>query len=85
MYRLHRLVEHQGGAYDIEYRLTLVFGTLDAGLATENLALAAGMLRYGTCVISGTKNAVGENVQLPSGVLPVHGLDMGVLDLERGS
>ena len=68
------------------YRVALIFGTLDAGLAAENLALAAEMLGYGTCFIGGIQNAVDEIarvLQLPPGVLPVCGLCVGVPDPER--
>ncbi len=86
VYRLRRLIEHRGGAYGMGYRVALIFGTLDAGLAAENLALAAEMLGYGTCFIGGIQNAVDEIarvLQLPPGVLPVCGLCVGVPDPER--
>lgn len=83
VYRLRRLIEHRGGVFEMGNRLALIFGTLDAGLAAENLAIAAEMLGYGTCFIGGVQNAVDEIARLlhlPEGVLPVCGLCVGVPD-----
>ncbi len=86
VYRLRRLVEHRGGRFGMGNRLALIFGTLDAGLAAENLALAAEALGYGTCFIGGIQNAVdviARELNLPPGVLPVCGLCVGVPDPEH--
>ncbi len=86
IYRLRRLVEHRGGVFEMGNRLAIVFGTLDAGLAAENLAIAAEMLGYGTCFIGGVQNAVDEIARLlhlPAGVLPVCGLCVGIPDPDR--
>ena len=86
VYRLRRLIEHRGGRYGMGNRVGLIFGTLDAGLAAENLAVAAEALGYGICFIGGVQNAVDEIarvLRLPPGVLPVCGLCVGVPDPER--
>lgn len=83
VYRLRRLIEHRGGTYGMGNRVAIIFGTLDAGLAAENLAIAAEMLGYGTCFIGGVQNAVDEIARLlhlPEGVLPICGLCVGVPD-----
>ena len=83
VYRLQRLVEHRGGTFGMGNRLALIFGTLDAALAAENLAVAAEMLGYGTCFIGGVQNAVdviARLLRLPPGVLPICGLCVGVPD-----
>ncbi len=86
VYRLRRLVEHRGGTYGMGNRIALLFGTLDAALAAENLAVAAEALGYGICFIGGIQNAVDEiarRLELPSGVLPIAGLCVGVPDPTR--
>ena len=60
----------------------LLFGTVDAILVAENMAVAAEALGYGTGFIGGVqKNAleIGRLVGCPEGVFPVVGLTMGFI------
>ena len=86
LYRLRRLIEYRGGTYGMGNRVGIIFGILDAGLAAENMAVAAEALGYGICFIGGVQNAVDEIARLlhlPQGVLPICGLCIGVPDPER--
>ncbi len=86
VYRLRRLVEYRGGTFGMGKRLALLFGTVDAALAAENLALAAEALGYGICFIGGVQNAadvLSRELALPEGVAPVCGLCVGVPDPNR--
>jgi FMN reductase (NADPH) len=86
VHRLRRLVEHRGGVAGLGSRIALIYGTLDAGLAAENLAVAAEALGYGVCFIGGVQDAlddIARALHLPRGVMPVCGLCIGVPAPER--
>jgi nitroreductase len=81
VYRLRRLVEHRGGEYGMGPRISLLFGITDAILVAQNMVIAAEALGYATCYIGGVQNnadKIAAELELPTGVLPVVGLVLGV-------
>ena len=81
LYRLERLLEYRGEEMGDVDRALLVFAAIDAGLAAENMALAAVALGYGTCFIGGIQNAaelVIRLLKLPRRTYPLFGLTIGV-------
>ena len=87
LYRLKTLLTHRGGSLgDVDTAL-LVFSAIDAGIAAENMALAAVEKGYGTCFIGGVQSAVRriiELLRLPALTYPLFGLTIGVPDEEPG-
>lgn len=81
LYRLERLLEYRGEEMgDVDHAL-LLFAAIDAGLAAENLALAAVSMGYGTCFIGAVHNAAEEIIgllKLPRKTYPLFGLVVGV-------
>jgi len=83
LYRLSRLLEHRGSRLGCVQRALLLFAAIDAGIAAENLALAAESLGYGTCFIGAVWNASRQIIEwlgLPKLTLPLFGLTVGVPD-----
>ncbi|MCE4628982.1 MAG: nitroreductase family protein, partial [Desulfurococcales archaeon] len=85
LYRLKKLLEYRGEEMgDVDHAL-LLFAAIDAGLAAENMALAAVSLGYGTCFIGAIHNATEEIIELlklPKKTYPLFGLVVGVPDEE---
>lgn len=81
LYRLKRLLEYRGEELgDVDHAL-LFFAAIDAGLAAENMALAAVSLGYGTCFIGAVHNATLELIELlklPEKTYLLFGLVVGV-------
>ena len=76
-----RLLAHQGSKYDMRPRIAVHYGTMDALLMAANVATAAEALGYGTCFIGNVLNYIDDlarALQLPTGVLPLLGLTIGV-------
>jgi nitroreductase len=83
VYRLRQLVEHRGGAWGMEARISLLYGACDATMVAQNMVVAAETLGYGTCYIGAVQNAtdgIARLLDLPEGVLPLYGLCIGVID-----
>ncbi len=83
VYRLRLLVEHRGGDWGMEARISLIYGASDATMVAQNMVVAAELLGYGTCYIGAVQNATDEIARLlhlPAGVLPLYGLCIGVID-----
>jgi nitroreductase len=83
LYRLERLLEYRGEKMgDVDIAL-LLFAAVDAGIAAENMAVAAESLGYGTCFIGGVQSAprqVIEALKLPPRTYPLFGLTVGIPD-----
>ncbi len=83
LYRLERLLSYRGEAMgDVDVAL-LLFAAVDAGIAAENMAVAAESMGYGTCFIGGIQSAVREVIKalkLPRKTYPLFGLTIGVSD-----
>ena len=83
LYRLSRLLEHRGERLgNVDFAL-LVFAAIDAGIAAENMAIAAESLGYGTCFIGAVQNRprlIAEPLDLPEKTYPLFGLTIGVPD-----
>ncbi|MEB3825083.1 MAG: nitroreductase family protein [Desulfurococcales archaeon] len=81
IHRPERLLEHRGvRPGDVDYAL-LLFSAIDAGIAAENMALAAVSMGYGSCFIGGIQNAVRDIIRLlglPEKTYPLFGLAVGV-------
>jgi len=81
LYRLGRLLEYRGEELgDVDCAL-LIFAAIDAGIAAENMALAAESMGYGTCFIGAVQNApdlIIDLLRLPPKTLPLFGLTIGV-------
>jgi len=81
LYRLSRLLEYRGEELgDVDCAL-LIFAAIDAGIAAENMALAAESMGYGICYIGAVQNAphlIIELLGLPKKTLPLFGLTIGV-------
>jgi nitroreductase len=83
VHRLRLLVELRGGAWGMEERIALIYGTSDATMVAQNMMVAAELLGYGTCYIGAVQNHTGviaAELGLPQGVLPLYGLCIGVAD-----
>jgi len=81
LYRLSRLLEHRGSRLGCVHRALLLFAAVDAGIAAENMAVAAESLGYGTCFIGAVWNAARDLIAwlgLPKLTLPLFGLTIGV-------
>lgn len=86
VHRLRKLVEVRGGEWGMEARIALIYGTSDATMVAQNMQIAAEMLGYGTCYIGAVQNntdAIARLLELPTGVLPLYGLCIGVIDEEK--
>jgi FMN reductase (NADPH) len=86
VHRLRCLIEHRGGEWGMQARIALLYGATDATMVAQNMVVAAEMLGYGTCYIGAVQNhtdGVAVALALPEGVLPLFGLCIGVIDLER--
>ncbi len=81
LYRLEKLLQHKGEYLGrVDFAL-LLFAAVDAGIAAENMALAAESLGYGICFIGAVMNApdlIIELLQLPKKTFPLFGLVIGV-------
>ncbi len=81
LYRLEKLLQHKGEDLGrVDFAL-LLFAAVDAGIAAENMALAAESLGYGICFIGAVMNApdlIIELLQLPKKTFPLFGLVIGV-------
>ncbi len=83
LYRAGRVLERGGGQLGRVGLASIVFATIDAALAAENMAVMAEALGYGTCFIGGVHRVLGELVErlsLPPRTLPLFGLAIGVPD-----
>jgi FMN reductase (NADPH) len=83
VYRLRQLVEHRGGEWGMEARISLLYGASDATMVAQNMVVAAETLGYGACYIGAVQNAtdvIARLLHLPEGVLPLYGLCIGVID-----
>jgi FMN reductase (NADPH) len=83
VHRLRLLIEHRGGDWGMEARISLIYGTSDATMVAQNMLVAAEMLGYGTCYIGAVQNntdVIARELHLPEGVLPLYGLCIGVPD-----
>lgn len=83
IHRLRCLVEHRGGEWGMEARIGLIYGATDATMVAQNMVVAAEGLGYGACYIGAVQNntgAIARELALPSGVLPLYGLCIGVID-----
>ena len=71
----------------VETTEALIVGAVDAGLAAQNLVVAAESLGYGTVYIGSLRNdaaKVSELLALPNHVVPLFGVAVGVPDQEPG-
>ncbi len=78
--RVARLLAHRGARLEVGSGVALLFGTVDAVLAAQNLLLAAEMRGYAGCYIGGILGGLDRIVtllDLPPGVIPVVGLTLG--------
>lgn len=81
LHRLERLFEYRGEEMGHADCSLLLFAAIDAGIAAENLALAAESLGYGICFIGAVMNAprrIISLLRLPRRTLPLFGLTVGV-------
>ena len=89
-YHKHTLAaELTGGdvSRTIETTEALVVGAVDAGLAAQNLVVAAESLGYGTVYIGSLRNdarRVSKLLQLPDHVVPLFGVAVGLPDQQPG-
>ncbi len=86
VYRLRQLIEHRGGEFGMEARISLLYGASDTTMVAQNMQIAAELLGYGTCYIGGVQNntdVIARLLHLPAGVLPLYGLCIGVIDQEK--
>ena len=86
VYRLRLLIEHRGGEFGMEARISLLYGTSDTTMVAQNMQIAAELLGYGTCYIGAVQNntdVIARLLHLPEGVLPLYGLCIGVIDQEK--
>ncbi len=84
-HRMGRLLEHVGHKRAPLGAWALLFGTVDAMLVAENLAVAAEALGYGTGFIGGVQKdaaAIGRILGCPPGVFPLVGLTLGVIAVQ---
>ncbi len=80
VHRLERLLVFRGVEMAHLPHLAFLFGTVDAALAAQNLAVAAESMGYGIAFIGGIQNRPDELVdllRLPRGVYPLVGLCIG--------
>lgn len=83
VHRLRLLIEHRGGEFGMEPRISLLYGTSDTTMVAQNMQIAAELLGYGTCYIGAVQNntdLIARKLNLPEGVLPLYGLCIGVID-----
>ena len=86
VHRLRLLIEHRGGEFGMEARISLLYGTSDATMVAQNMQIASELLGYGTCYIGAVQNntdVIARLLHLPAGVLPLYGLCIGVIDEEK--
>lgn len=86
VHRLRLLIEHRGGDYTMQARISLIYGATDATMVAQNMVVAAEMLGYGACYIGAVQNntdQIARELALPPGVLPLYGLCIGVIDPAR--
>jgi nitroreductase len=85
LHRQRLLLEHLGARQAPLGAWALLFGTVDAVLVAENMAVAAEALGYGTGFIGGVQKDAAEIARIlrcPRGVMPVVGLTVGVIARE---
>jgi hypothetical protein len=85
LYRAEKLLELSGEHVGRVGLAFLVFATIDAALAAENMVVMAEALGYGTCFIGGIHRVADrliESLRLPPRTLPLFGLVIGVPDEE---
>lgn len=83
LHRLERMLEYRGEEMGDVDQALLLFAAIDAGIAAENMTLAAVSLGYGTCYIGGVHSATQELIELlklPEKTYPLFGLTIGVPD-----
>jgi len=71
----------------VETTEALIVGAVDAGLAAQNLVIAAESLGYGTVYIGSLRNdaaKVSQLLGLPSHVVPLFGVAVGISDQQPG-
>ncbi len=71
----------------VETTEALIVGAVDAGLAAQNLVIAAESLGYGTVYIGSLRNdaaKVSELLALPNHVVPLFGVAVGIPDQQPG-
>ncbi|ACB60041.1 nitroreductase [Exiguobacterium sibiricum 255-15] len=71
----------------VETTEALIVGAVDAGLAAQNLVIAAESLGYGTVYIGSLRNdaaKVSELLGLPDHVVPLFGVAVGIPDQQPG-
>lgn len=86
VHRIRKLIEHRGGEWGMRSRISLIYGSIDTALVSQNMLIAAESLGYGTCYIGAVQNSVSEiseSLHLPEGVLPLFGLCIGVTREDR--
>ena len=89
-YHKHILAaEIASGSVDrtVETTEALIVGAVDAGLAAQNLVIAAESLGYGTVYIGSLRNdaaKVSELLALPNHVVPLFGVAVGIPDQQPG-
>ncbi|KOP31009.1 NADPH-dependent oxidoreductase [Exiguobacterium sp. BMC-KP] len=89
-YHKHTLAAELAGgdvSRTIETTEALVVGAVDAGLAAQNLVVAAESLGYGTVYIGSLRNdarRVSELLHLPDHVVPLFGVAVGLPDQQPG-
>ncbi|MCE4617712.1 MAG: nitroreductase family protein [Desulfurococcales archaeon] len=83
LHRLQRLLQHRGEQLGDSHQALLLFAAIDAGIAAENMVLAAVSLGYGTCFIGAVHNATEQLIKLlklPILTYPLFGLVIGYPD-----
>jgi len=81
LHRLDMLLRHRGETLGRADCSLLLLAAVDAGIAAENLAVAAESLGYGTCFIGAVWNEprlIIRELGLPPRTLPLFGLAVGV-------
>lgn len=79
--RVRLLLEHRDRDFRITPTMGLLEGAIDASLAAMATTIAAESRGYGVCPIGNILNdlpGVAETVEIPSEVLPIYGLCIGV-------
>jgi len=79
--RIEHLLTHRNREFQLAPTMGVLEGSIDASLAAMGVMVAAESRGYGVCPIGNILNnlgAIASTLDLPSGVLPLYGLCIGV-------